>query len=92
MGTYLITGATGGIGTAVTELLRERGHDLILTGRSPERLERLAKGLSTGAHAATQVITPGAVASPAVTADPDSPVSSTSRPVGSWALAGRSAC
>ena len=65
MGTYLITGATGGIGTAVTELLRERGHDLILTGRSPERLERLAKGLSTGAHAATQVITPGAVASPA---------------------------
>jgi short-subunit dehydrogenase len=65
MGTYLITGATGGIGTAVAELLRERGHDLILTGRSPERLERLAKDLATGAHAATQVINPGAVASPA---------------------------
>ncbi|CNE44546.1 short chain dehydrogenase [Mycobacterium tuberculosis] len=64
MGTYLITGATGGIGTAVAELLRERGHDLILTGRSPERLERLAKDLATGAHAATQVINPGAVASP----------------------------
>ncbi|MEU5990590.1 SDR family oxidoreductase [Spirillospora sp. NPDC047418] len=64
MGTYLITGATGGIGTAVAELLRERGHDLVLTGRSAERLERLAKELATGAHAATQVIDPGAVRSP----------------------------
>lgn len=61
MGTYLITGATGGIGTAVAELLRERGHDLILTGRSPERLDGLAKTLAGGAHAATQVINPGAV-------------------------------
>jgi short-subunit dehydrogenase len=64
MGTYLITGATGGIGTAVAELLRERGHDLILTGRSPERLGVLARTLETGAHAATQVINPGAVAAP----------------------------
>ncbi|MBO2456081.1 SDR family oxidoreductase [Actinomadura violacea] len=63
MGTYLITGATGGIGTAVAELLRERGHDLILTGRSPDRLDALAGKLRTGAaHAATQsiAITPGA--------------------------------
>ncbi|NKZ03534.1 SDR family oxidoreductase [Actinomadura latina] len=64
MGTYLITGATGGIGTAVAELLRERGHDLILTGRSAERLERLAKTLAGGAYSATQVINPGAVPSP----------------------------
>jgi len=64
MGTYLITGATGGIGTAVAELLRERGHDLILTGRSQERLDTLAKTLKTGAHAATQVINPGTVTSP----------------------------
>ncbi|MFB4300194.1 SDR family oxidoreductase [Actinomadura sp. NTSP31] len=57
MGTYLITGATGGIGTAVAELLRERGHDLIVTGRSPERLDALAGRLRTGAaHAATQSI------------------------------------
>jgi NADP-dependent 3-hydroxy acid dehydrogenase YdfG len=57
MGTYLITGATGGIGTAVAELLRERGHDLVLTGRSPERLAELAAKLRTGAaHAATQSI------------------------------------
>lgn len=64
MGTYLITGATGGIGTAVAELLRERGHDLILTGRSPDRLDALARALHTGAHAATQVISRGAVTSP----------------------------
>jgi short-subunit dehydrogenase len=56
MGTYLITGATGGIGTAVAEALRGRGHDLILTGRSPERLEALARSLVGGAHAQTQVI------------------------------------
>lgn len=55
MGTYLITGATGGIGKAVAELLRERGHDLILTGRSAERLAALTKDLGTGAHARTQV-------------------------------------
>ncbi|WUH99043.1 SDR family oxidoreductase [Spirillospora sp. NBC_00431] len=64
MGTYLITGATGGIGTAVAELLRERGHDLVLTGRSAERLGALAGRLRGGAHAATQVINPDAVASP----------------------------
>ncbi|MVZ99142.1 SDR family oxidoreductase [Actinomadura sp. LD22] len=63
MGTYLITGATGGIGTAVAELLRERGHDLVLAGRSPDRLGELAGRLRTGAaHAATQsiAIAPGA--------------------------------
>ncbi|RKS79745.1 short-subunit dehydrogenase [Actinomadura pelletieri DSM 43383] len=63
MGTYLITGATGGIGTAVAELLRERGHDLVLTGRSTERLDRLAARLRGAAHAPTQVIDPGAVMS-----------------------------
>ncbi|RSN59935.1 MULTISPECIES: SDR family oxidoreductase [Actinomadura] len=58
MGTYLITGATGGIGTAVAELLRGRGHDLVLTGRSADRLEALTAALRTGAHANTQVFSP----------------------------------
>ncbi|GLW64404.1 short chain dehydrogenase [Actinomadura rubrobrunea] len=56
MGTYLITGATGGIGTAVAELLRDRGHELILTGRSADRLAALAASLRGGAHAQTQLI------------------------------------
>ncbi|TDE19129.1 SDR family oxidoreductase [Actinomadura sp. 6K520] len=64
MGTYVITGATGGIGTAVAELLRERGHDLVLTGRSPERLHKLETALRGGANAPTQVINPGAVPPP----------------------------
>lgn len=56
MGTYLITGATGGIGAAVAERLADRGHDLILAGRSMERLGKVAAGLSAGAHARTQVL------------------------------------
>lgn len=56
MGTYLITGATGGIGAAVAALLRERGHDLILAGRAPDRLAKLGVDLGTGAHAKTQVM------------------------------------
>jgi short-subunit dehydrogenase len=56
MGMYLITGATGGIGAAVAGLLAERGHDLILAGRSPERLAAVNRQISTGAHAATQLI------------------------------------
>ncbi|MFI0406261.1 SDR family oxidoreductase [Actinomadura sp. 3N508] len=63
MGTYLITGASGGIGTAVAVLLRERGHDLILLGRSLRRLDELAGRLRGGAHAPTQVIDPNAVGS-----------------------------
>jgi short-subunit dehydrogenase len=46
VGTYLITGATGGIGAAVAELLYGAGHDLILTGRSAERLDHTARRLA----------------------------------------------
>ncbi|POM25879.1 putative oxidoreductase [Actinomadura rubteroloni] len=65
MGTYLITGATGGIGTAVAGLLRDKGHDLILSGRSPERLADLAETLRKGAHARTQAFHVGSGGAPA---------------------------
>ncbi|MCO6009036.1 SDR family oxidoreductase [Actinoallomurus purpureus] len=46
MGTYLITGATGGIGSAVADLLYDAGHALILLGRSGERLAETAARLT----------------------------------------------
>ncbi len=39
----VITGATGGIGTALARALT--GHDLILTGRNPEKLEALCSSI-----------------------------------------------
>ena len=42
MATYLVTGATSGIGAALAELLRDRGDDLVLTARNDERAEALA--------------------------------------------------
>src|SRR5262245_45293787 len=43
--TALITGAAGGIGLELTRLVAGDGHDVILVGRDPERLERAAAGL-----------------------------------------------
>lgn len=57
MGTYLITGATGGIGLATAELLREHGHDLILSGRSTERLTKIASQFSASPYGQTQAWT-----------------------------------
>ncbi|ROO90475.1 short-subunit dehydrogenase [Actinocorallia herbida] len=57
MGTYLITGATGGIGLATAELLRERGHDLVLTARSLERLTQMAGRFAAAPYGKTQAWT-----------------------------------
>lgn len=54
MGTYLITGATGGIGLATAELLREHGHDLVLTARSQERLTKIAGHFAAAPYGQTQ--------------------------------------
>jgi len=43
----LITGATSGIGAAVSHLLATNGFDLILTGRRNKRLVELENELST---------------------------------------------
>lgn len=41
----LITGATSGIGKATAEIFARNGHDLIITGRRAERLNKLAGDL-----------------------------------------------
>lgn len=51
----LITGATGGIGEAVARDLNEAGVKLLLTGRSEDKLKKLADGLSNAAFVAGEV-------------------------------------
>ena len=44
-GYVLITGATGGLGKAFATLLAEKGENVILTGRSAEKLNSLKEEL-----------------------------------------------
>ena len=43
--TVLITGASGGLGQAFAEQLAERGSNLVLVGRSEDKLQALAQRL-----------------------------------------------
>ena len=45
---FLITGASQGIGEALVRLARERGHDVVFTGRDEARIAAVAS--ETGAH------------------------------------------
>ncbi|MFL6058815.1 MAG: SDR family NAD(P)-dependent oxidoreductase [Rubrobacteraceae bacterium] len=49
----LITGATDGLGKRVAELLAERGEDVIVHGRSPDKVEAVAREIgAAGAYVA----------------------------------------
>jgi short-subunit dehydrogenase len=48
--TVLLTGASGGLGRAMAEALAERGARLVLSSRSPEELEALARALRGEGH------------------------------------------
>jgi NAD(P)-dependent dehydrogenase (short-subunit alcohol dehydrogenase family) len=57
MTTILLTGATDGIGRETTKQLSALGHDLILHGRNPDKLDAvLAEARSAGAASASGVV------------------------------------
>ena len=45
---FLVTGGSQGIGAALVALARKEGHDVVFTGRDPERIDRVAA--ECGAH------------------------------------------
>ena len=51
--TALITGASGGIGTAIAQALHKQGATVVLHGTRAERLTALAEELGNGAHVVT---------------------------------------
>lgn len=62
--TYLVLGASGGIGGVLCDRLAKRGAQLVLGGRDPERLGELAE--RTGGHALAGDARDGAVVEQAV--------------------------
>jgi 3-oxoacyl-[acyl-carrier protein] reductase len=51
----LVTGATGGIGSAVCRHLARNGHSLVLAGRNEDRLQALSDGLAGDNHVQLQL-------------------------------------
>jgi len=54
--TACITGATSGIGAAFARKFAKQGYDLVITGRRKEKIESLAKSLSTECNINVEVI------------------------------------
>ena len=55
-GTAVITGASSGIGAVYAERLARRGYDLIVVARNRERLNALAKRLTTETGRSIEVL------------------------------------
>lgn len=60
----VLTGATGGIGSAVATALDRNGYSLLLTGRSKEKLGKIKSALTEGQHqqVTADLITPEGIA------------------------------
>ena len=58
-GTALLTGAAGGMGTAIAKALVEAGHRVVLLDRDEQKLSALAQTLGAGTLALTADITDG---------------------------------
>lgn len=56
LGTALITGASTGIGAVYADRLARRGYDLVLVARNRERLDALAKRITTQTHRSVEVL------------------------------------
>lgn len=66
MGAYLLTGAGSGIGECVARTLHERGEELWLLARSPERAEELAASFDGARTLVADLADPSSVAHLAV--------------------------